>query len=201
MFFWDVGANIGFFSWLVRSVRPEAERVLFEPDALNASLLRPTVSANSLDRVTVREIALSNTSGPLEFKRYRVSGATGHLKSVDTSGDPATIQGSCAAQQGEQVLVECHTLDGLIASGMVAPDLIKIDVEMAEFLVVEGGERLFATQSPMVLVEIFDPRVIEFFASRGYDLWMIDESAKNYFAAPAGMFSEQALMAPYRREC
>jgi FkbM family methyltransferase len=200
--FYDVGANIGFYSWFVRTVSPHASLVLFEPDPLNASLLRQMVEANQLQGVTLIEAAVSNVEGPQPFIRDRVSGATGRLKEVDSSADPMTIQGSYAAQNQETCRVECRTLDEVVSSGVPAPDLIKVDVENAEHLVVEGGKRLFSAKTTLVLIEISDPRVFTFFAEHGYDVWVIEASAANYFAAPAGMLNDSSLMAPYRKmEC
>ena len=197
--FWDVGANIGFISWFVRSMQPDIELVLLEPDTLNASLIRLTVQSNHLTKVSLIEAAISHAEGTMTFVRDRVSGATGHLEEVDTAGDLATIQGSYAVQNTEKVRVECRTLDGMVSSGVAAPDLIKIDVELAEYLVVQGGEQLFARKATMVLIEICDGRVLEFFARHGYDVWMIEEPALNYFAAPCGAFADTELMAPYRK--
>ena len=197
--FWDVGANIGFYSWLVRSQQAAAELVLFEPDTLNASLVRQTVAANNLKGVTLVEAAVSNQEGPQQFVRDRVSGATGRLQEVDSANDAMTIQGSYAKQNHEVVQVECRTLDGMVASGFKAPDLMKVDVENAELLVVEGGEQLFSKQHTMVLIEICDPRVFAFFERHGYDVWVIEESSLNYFAAPGGLLTGSALMKPYQK--
>lgn len=197
--FWDVGANIGFYSWLVRSQQPATELVLFEPDPLNASLVRQTMAANNLKSVTLIEAAVSNQEGHHQFVRDRVSGATGRLQEVDSAHDSMTIQGSYAKQNNEVVQVECHTLDGMLALGFVAPDLMKVDVENAELLVVEGGEQLFSKQHTLVLIEICDPRVFAFFERHGYDVWVIEESSLNFFAAPGGLFTGSALMKPYRK--
>jgi len=87
----------------------------------------------------------------------------------------------------------------MVSSGIPAADLIKIDVELAEYLVVQGGEQLFAKKATMVLIEICDARVLEFFARHGYNVWMIEEPALNYFAAPCGAFPDPKVMAPYRK--
>ena len=197
--FWDVGANIGFYSWLVRYQQAASELVLFEPDTLNASLVRQTVAANNLKGVTLIEAAVSDREGLQHFVRDRVSGATGRLQEVDSADDAMTIQGSYAKQNSEVVQVECRTLDGMVAAGFKVPDLMKVDVENAELLVVEGGKRLFSKQQTMVLIEICDPRVFAFFGRHRYDVWVIEESSLNYFAAPTGLLTDSELMKPYRR--
>jgi len=197
--FWDVGANIGFYSWFVRSQQAAVELVLFEPDSLNASLIRQTMSTNSLKNITLIEAAVSDREGRQQFVRDRVSGATGRLQEVDSADEAMTIQGSYAKQNNEVVQVECCTLDGIVAAGFKVPDLLKVDVENAELLVVEGGEQLFSKQHTLVLIEICDSRVFAFFQRHGYDIWVIEESSLNYFAAPSGLLTGSALMKPYRK--
>jgi FkbM family methyltransferase len=197
--FWDVGANLGFYSWLVRSIQPTSKLVLFEPDPLNAELIRQTVGENQLSDVSLIESAVSNLMGIHQFARDSVSGATGRLLEVDSSKQDMTIQGSYAKQNKEVLQVDCCTLDGIVSTGFSAPDLMKVDVENAEYLVVEGAENLFASKKTMLLIEIFDARVMSFLAQHDYEVWLIEENALNYFAAPAGTLTGSELMRPYRK--
>ena len=51
--FWDVGADIGFYSWLLASAEPRRKIVLFEPDADAAALLRVTMANAGLAKKQV----------------------------------------------------------------------------------------------------------------------------------------------------
>ena len=45
--FWDVGANIGYYTWLLKTVRSDLKVVMFEPFAKNIPLIRQTIAANA----------------------------------------------------------------------------------------------------------------------------------------------------------
>ena len=44
--FWDVGANIGYYTWLMKSARPEIEAVLMEPLPANPAMIAETIRRN-----------------------------------------------------------------------------------------------------------------------------------------------------------
>jgi hypothetical protein len=46
--FWDVGANIGYYTWLLKSASPALRAVLFEAAPANAHLVRTTLNRNKL---------------------------------------------------------------------------------------------------------------------------------------------------------
>ncbi len=49
--FWDIGANVGYYSWLVKSLAPSAEIRMFEPEADNVMLIRQTIARTPLSLV------------------------------------------------------------------------------------------------------------------------------------------------------
>ena len=58
--FWDVGANIGFYSLMLR---PNFSRIVaVEPNPETAATLRRRIQGT--DNIELLELALSNTSGP-----------------------------------------------------------------------------------------------------------------------------------------
>jgi hypothetical protein len=72
--FWDVGANMGYYSWLIKSIQPRAKVRMFEPETDNVSLIQETLRRTSLDDITVRNVAVSDASGRQRFVRDEVSG-------------------------------------------------------------------------------------------------------------------------------
>src|SRR5207253_1399605 len=46
--FWDIGANIGFYSWFVRRCPSVRQVVMFEPDPTNFALITRTIRENSI---------------------------------------------------------------------------------------------------------------------------------------------------------
>jgi FkbM family methyltransferase len=191
--FWDIGANIGCISWKIRTQLPDCDLLLVEPDPLNADLIELTIQKNSIKRVTVLRCALTNENGLQSFTRDRVSGATGRLGAVDVSDNLTSIQGTYAMHNHQKIDVKTRTLDSLLGDGLKAPDLIKVDVEGAEWLVLSGGKELFA-KGVFGLIEIHDKLVFDLMDSYGYDSWLVDSDAQNYFVAPRGRLDVVALM-------
>jgi FkbM family methyltransferase len=56
--------------------------------------------------------------------------------------------------RGEIIDVSAITLDDFVAAGAPPPQLIKIDVEGGEYEVLRGGTKLFATERPLLIVEV-----------------------------------------------
>src|SRR5713226_8854906 len=56
--FWDVGANVGNYSWRLAAIDPGAELVLFEPDPKNFRLLSKTVKNSDLSNARLLNCAV-----------------------------------------------------------------------------------------------------------------------------------------------
>lgn len=131
--FWDIGANVGYYSWLVKGIAPEAEIRMFEPDLDNLDLVRQTIRRASLRGVTVREFAVSDARDVRCFALDEISGATGGI--IETCIDFSKRQWRVASRT---IMVNTVTLDEeRHATGAV--DLIKMDVEGHEEAVIRGG--------------------------------------------------------------
>lgn len=77
--FFDVGANIGSYSWLAKEHRVR-DIFMFEPDQTNCRLLMRTLRANLLEHVFLVPFAASASAGVATFYPDRASGATGSLE-------------------------------------------------------------------------------------------------------------------------
>ncbi|MGL5080760.1 MAG: FkbM family methyltransferase [Microcoleaceae cyanobacterium] len=151
--FWDVGANIGFFSWLLLSQDQAIQVTLFEPDPVNISLLKKTIQQASLRNIQLVTHAVSNQVGQAEFAVDFITGATGTLEVAH----PTFIQ----RQYGmvpNLIQVETITLDSVLDTSLddpngSPPDLIKVDVEGADLKVFEGAINLITTFQPMLIFE------------------------------------------------
>jgi FkbM family methyltransferase len=155
--FWDIGANIGLYSWSCAQARPDFRVISFEPDAKNLECLRRTSAAWNLSRHDIVPCAVADTVGRTTFFTDEVSRATGSLEPASQTFN-ATHYG--AVPRG--VEIETVTVDGLIAEGFEPPLIVKIDVEGAELRVLEGGRRLLGERRPILLLEIFGDRARTF---------------------------------------
>jgi len=138
--FWDIGANIGFYSLMLRSNFNKIMAV--EPNPETATILRGRM--RDTDNVEILELALSNTNGPALLYTQKEkfclagfnnkNGSDSLLSQVDykSSRDPSNDR---VVQNRPSIQVMQRRFDDL---NMGTVDLVKIDVEGAEFLVLEG---------------------------------------------------------------
>jgi FkbM family methyltransferase len=158
--FYDLGANVGFFTLLAaRLVGPQGAVVAFEPDPRNAKTLRANMARNGFSHVTVVEQGVSDTSGSL---RFNVKDSTM----------------SRLARPGEEGIdVPVTTLDDFIAGGAApAPTLVKMDIEGAEIAALQGAPRMIAEQLPEIICEVHgtERQVREILAAAGYSLRLLE---------------------------
>jgi len=141
--FIDIGANSGFFTLLASHCVGSNGRVLaFEPVPSMRSRLQGNLSLNAAENVVIHDIALSNQAGEQLFHE----GPTGHkgLSSLRSLTNEATT-----------FSVKTMPLDDLL-DDKFAVNLIKIDVEGAEQLVLNGMKQLLARQKPHIVIEVTD---------------------------------------------
>ncbi len=88
--FWDVGANLGWFSWLVNAKARLTHAVLFEPLPQNAALLAETIRRNGFNHMSLVQSAVSDQCGSVSFKVDDKSGAASQIATVfEESGESA----------------------------------------------------------------------------------------------------------------
>jgi FkbM family methyltransferase len=138
--FLDIGANAGFYSMLAsRIVGADGQVHAFEPFPGNVAYLNRHVELNRLANVSVWPIALSD--GPER------------TMSFDTS-----INSCCGKLQAELsrhdgIKVDVASLDTLWERGTFPQaSVIKIDVEGAEFSVLQGGRNMLNECRPVILL-------------------------------------------------
>lgn len=171
--FWDVGANLGFYSWVVRQHPSIEQVVLFEPDPTNFELITKTVSKNAVSNCRPMNLALSDRPGEALFLVDRASGATGSLGSVSNAGHPRSLQHEYG--MSETITCRTATVDDLIRQGLPAPDLMKIDVEGAEHLVLAGAEACLEKERPAMILETSNSALLRELNEKGYTIFRIDE--------------------------
>jgi FkbM family methyltransferase len=158
---WDIGASVGGFAI------PAATRASFtlavEADPFLASLLSRTVRQNPDLDVHVLCAAVSDRFGR---DRFAISGR-GRNASGLTAGRLSTMHG----RSRQTISVPTTTLDALLSS-LPAPDLLKIDIEGAELLALQGATHILNVIRPRLYIEARPPIRVEveaFLARAGYD--------------------------------
>jgi FkbM family methyltransferase len=173
----DVGANIGLFSWHILSLFPSAEYFLFEPDRINQRLLTATILRNGLTAVLYPN-AVSDRTDVADFIVDSASGATGSLIRNANLLHQSYALGAVTTE------VRTITLDDCIkcVSGPSPRVLLKIDVEGAEALVLAGAGNFIRLFRPLIIVECFALTEIASILACGYRCMPLEES--NYLLQP-----------------
>lgn len=142
--FWDVGANVGYFSLVAAAaVGPAGEVLAFEPGAASLARLRANAALNPEHPLRIYPVAVAETDG--EAVLYRAEGI------ADSSA--SLFAAAAGASGGETCLTVA--LDGFLkTSGLRSPDFLKLDVEGAELAALRGAAGLLADSRPLLLVEM-----------------------------------------------
>jgi FkbM family methyltransferase len=142
---YDIGANIGYVSlMLAKQVGPEGGVFAFEPIPETFAMLRRNIVLNKLDNVTLLNVAASATSGVTAMRTIENLSMSSLVWHRDDTG-------------AVQVRIETVAIDNLIESGeLPAPKFVKIDVEGAEGLVLQGMARTIASTKPVIFLECSD---------------------------------------------
>jgi FkbM family methyltransferase len=136
----DVGANVGYFTALAsRLVGPAGRVVALEPNSENCRLILLTTLVNGMDNVELLPLAAGAQRGWHYFSAH-VGSNGGFISS--TAED---------LRDGRGTVVATFPLDDLI-DGPV--DFVKLDVEGAEGLVLEGARELMERCRPIVVSEL-----------------------------------------------
>jgi len=166
--FYDVGANIGFFSLLgARLVGPSGRVVAFEVDPENASRLREHAERNAFSWLNVEETAAWSKSGAVSFAR------------CDPAMSPDRGLGSVVGSDGiGTISVKATSLDDY-AQRFPAPDVIKCDVEGSEIEVFRGAQRVLTDKRPIIVCEVHSEEnrlaLIESFSQVAYQCMDCDD--------------------------
>jgi FkbM family methyltransferase len=153
--FWDVGANIGYYTWLLKSAAPQLRAVMYEPLEQNVKLIRDTLARNqkSCFNIELVAAAVSDQSGSATLFANTVGGATSSLESSAKTFEERHWGVKAALQP--TLLVSLDTEQE--RQGASAVDFIKIDVEGHEAAVLRGAQETIARSQPILFVECGHP--------------------------------------------
>lgn len=138
--FFDVGANLGWYSCVAGIHFPKSTIVAFEMASKNVDLLQKNIRVNTLKNVASQSLAVTEVSGQAHFASKRFQ--PGSLHRIDTSPKENTET------------VSGISLDDFCQMQNLWPNLVKIDVEGAEMLVLKGMKGLLAKPSVQLLIEV-----------------------------------------------
>jgi FkbM family methyltransferase len=144
MTFYDLGANIGFFSLLgARLVGTTGLVYSFEADPEIAARLRGNLAFNHFRQASVEQKAVWSESSTVSFERVDANTSPDRGLGHVSNGGTTTAQ---------TITVEAVSLDDFAAKHH-PPDFVKCDVEGAEVAVFQGAATLLRKKRPILLVE------------------------------------------------
>jgi FkbM family methyltransferase len=199
---YDVGANLGLYAipgaMKLASLGPSAQGVrgrviAFEPVPAWAARLRQNTRANALTNLDLFDVALSDTNGRAGFL----------MKPIAGSGMGSLIDGYGAhipAGSRQHIEVDVTRAEDLIARHRLPPPtVLKIDVEGAEFKVLEGFGALLADRHcRFALIEVHrglseEAPLQDLLAAHGFAIERGPDRGTEYhlFASRTGMPHEE----------
>lgn len=145
MTFLDVGAHVGFFSILAARLVGSTGKVhAFEADPWTHDMLLENVVRNGLTQVVTNRLAVSDTVGHVTL----------HFALSDNVGanSIAPVEGSVR----DAGTIPAVTLDAYLSErGVSEVDLIKADIEGAEYFMLKGATNLLASvKRPIIVMEV-----------------------------------------------
>lgn len=186
---YDIGGHVGYhtlcFSTLVKS---NGRVFCFEPHPLHLERIKVNFSHNSdiEEHVKIMPIALSNSKGKIELFV---------LDNIEEGGSSASFIANASTHYPLEhykwfhpVEVEQDTIDNLVSKNAISPpELIKIDVEGAESLVVEGALETIKLHHPLIIVEVHNApnmfNLTRLLSPLGYSQRLLEEENTRCFIA------------------
>ena len=153
--FYDIGANIGYYSLLAEMENKAIKVVGFEPATGPLYFFRENVRINHFKNIKVEDIALSEKEGEImfyEIKNKKYAYLEHNLAGESNAGSKTTDRNF------EQVLVKTVTLDKYVTdTNEEMIDLIKMDTEGTEHLILEHADIVLDKMKPIIICEtLFD---------------------------------------------
>ncbi|MEO8481866.1 MAG: FkbM family methyltransferase [Acidobacteriota bacterium] len=143
---YDIGANLGLYTLPLLQLAGASGMVYaFEFNPVCVTCLQATLKEAHYRNGVVIPVAIGRSDGTLDATINYGSTAVGIT----------AVSGFFAAKVGAPVTVPCLRLDTAIERfSLRPPDFVKVDVEGAEAMVVEGMEQTLARHRPILLFEL-----------------------------------------------
>ena len=143
--FYDIGASYGFYTHLALEFCKEVHA--FEPIPEAFVCLKESVAKN--ENVFCSNVALSDTNGSSFLSLMSKQDRTG--------GSIIAEKRNMAQEDTVRIPIQTITLDSYIKDH-TKPTMVKIDVEGAEAMVLEGGKEFFQSNDPVISMEVLPRR-------------------------------------------
>lgn len=179
--FFDIGAHYGYFSMLASRLVGQLGKVYsFEASPKTYRILEK--NASDCANVISNNLAVSDSSSFLEF--YEFPNLYSEYNTLDA--DQFKNESWFTNSKPTAVKVKSVTLDKFAEREHVEPEIIKIDVEGAEYQVIKGFRDYLEENAPLIVMEFLSEKrgneahlnAEKLLRSLGYDSYIIDRKGK-----------------------
>jgi FkbM family methyltransferase len=162
--FWDIGANVGYYTCLAASLVGESGRVVaFEPAPTTRKFLEDNIRLNAFSNIAVLPYAVGERNG---------------IAAIHMS-DPALGEGTASLNASDDksfsVDIEVRRLDDLYSS-LPPPMVVKIDVEGVFGQLWRGAREFFSRNAPIVMAELKGEAFVSAAGNLGDEIAALDYS-------------------------
>lgn len=148
--FYDFGGNVGFYALTANRIISSGKIYSFEPFPSAQQVFQQHVKINSRfvshNNIRLLPYAVSDSEKQVQFSNNSMQ----HEGNTYINGSPVY------SNTEDFITVPCYSVDGLIKLNYDRPDIIKIDVEGAEFDVLKGAVNTLQQYKPNILLATHD---------------------------------------------
>jgi FkbM family methyltransferase len=137
----DCGASVGYWSWEVGKMFPEAKIVAIEPNPKVTPKTKELLSRRP--NTFIEECAVGAESGEAELNVW---------DNEETKMSGSSIKDHVQGEPREKVTVQVKTLDQICASLGMSPSLVKLDLQGYELEALRGA-RVLLTNTEVFIIE------------------------------------------------
>jgi FkbM family methyltransferase len=167
--FWDVGAHSAMYTLVAAQAHPDLDIYCFEASKVTREeKLHPNV--DDVDNVTVVPFGLADSPGTVLFQESGVGQTNNSLEQTTVGPD-----------EHDKIEIEAHSARSAVEElDIPAPDVVKLDIEGAEYTVLRGFDEELLQGISMVIAELHhintvDESTVPYLEDHGFDVTTLAE--------------------------
>jgi len=146
--FVDIGANVGYYTYFIKSTSNDTKIASFEPNRELFDSIRSTINNNHLNGISINCLGVSDRRGKSEFYLDRNNHTMGSL--LSNFGNTHDL---------EKCSIEVTDFDSFASDNDISGNaVIKVDVENAEHLFVDGARETLKTLRYLIIELLYPAR-------------------------------------------
>ncbi|MBP7822080.1 MAG: FkbM family methyltransferase [Saprospiraceae bacterium] len=179
--FWDIGAHFGFFTQLASTLMPQQSTILSVEAASNTYRIL-TLNTAKYANVVVENMAISDTNGTMVFYEFPAKYSEYNTLLPDQFSEDEWYKKTKVKKN----TIKSISLDQLAKEKHIIPQVIKMDLEGAEWMAIKGAQNLLREHAPIIIMEYslladkneHHKKAFDMLLSHGYKVFVIDDSGE-----------------------